>query len=278
MSRQSSSQDAEDAAEEGRSRMEQIQAAMRSGEAKAAARAAREAAGEAEVYAEEGRQPQPRLTAEQEEALSRLLVQPGDDGESLAPGTDIEFELADRAAEYRIKRTLEFCPDGDLARGIIREMCLNGTVPGVRTWNAVIEALGEQGALDDALGLFSEMQTAGVAANAVTYDLLASPAMRRGEFRFVEKLYAAKANDFGGGLGAASLAILLNAYANGRPPQAELAEAAFINEMDYSKAEGIPVESAATSEVLQALRRAVGLNQTCELCWEFGVNPAGAFP
>jgi len=186
----------------------------------------------------------------------------------------LEKELATASRDYRINRTLEFCPDGELALTIIREMCQNGTAPGVRSWNAVIDAFGQRGALDEALGIFSEMNEAKVAANAATYDALAKPAMRRGEFRFVERLYAAKLSDDSTGIGPESMTILLMAYANCHPPEVTKAESAFRNELDLAKDQGLPLEQVATPKVLQALRVATGTNQSCELCWEFGIDPA----
>mmetsp|Transcript_73600 Transcript_73600/g.145867 ORF Transcript_73600/g.145867 Transcript_73600/m.145867 type:complete len:289 (+) Transcript_73600:50-916(+) len=186
----------------------------------------------------------------------------------------LEKELAAASREHRINRTLEFCPDGELAWTIIREMCQNGTAPGVRAWNAVIDAFGQRGALDEALSIFSKMNEEKVAANGVTFDVLAKPAMRRGEYRFVERLYAAKLSDHATGIGPESLTILLLAYGNGHPPQTDKAETAFRQELDLAKDQGLPLEQLATPEVLRALRVAVGTNQTCELCWEFGIDPA----
>lgn len=186
----------------------------------------------------------------------------------------LEEELAAASRDYRINRTLEFCPDGELALTIIREMCQNGTAPGVHSWNAVIDAFGQRGALDEALQIFAEMNEARVAANGATYDVLAKPAMRRGEFRFVERLYAAKLSDDATGIGPESLTILLLAYANGHPPQTDKAESAFRVELDLAKDQGLQLEQVATPQVLKALRAAVGINQTCELCWEFGIDPA----
>jgi len=252
--------------EEGVSRIEQIKAAIQRGEEKAALRASGE---------EEEEEPR-QLTLDEERALSALMAAPDEVSASDLDDSAFEEELASAGREYRINRTLEFCPDGVLAREILREMCLNGTAPGARAWNAVIDAFGRREALDDALAVFTEMREAGVAADEATYDLLALPAMRRGEFRFVERLYSAKAPTRGGSLGAESLEILLHAYANGRPPQEDRAAAAFRSEMDVAQELGLPAAAAATAAVLRALRRAAGLNRTCELCWEYGVDPAGA--
>lgn len=185
----------------------------------------------------------------------------------------IEYHV--KAAEYRINRTLEFCPDGVLAREIINEMCSNGTVPGPLAWNAVIDSFGQRGALDEALAVYREMQEARVAANDATYDVLARPAMRRGEFRFVETLYGAKAVDRGGSIGSESLAILLQSYANGQPPQPDKAVTAFRCEMEAAEEQGLTAAEAASGAVLQALRNAAGLNQSCDLCWDYGIDPAG---
>lgn len=142
------------------------------------------------------------------------------------------------------------------------------------SWNAVIDAYGMRNAIDDALAVYKEMQAARVVANPSTYDALARPAMRRGEFSFVEKLYNVRLDDFGGNLGAESLGILLNSYANCLPPSPERAIAAFRKEMAAAQKHGIAAALAAPESVLQALRRTVGLNQSCELCWEYGLDPA----
>jgi len=254
--------------DEGSSRLEQIKAAIQRGEA----RAARNLAGEAEPEsAGETRQ----LTPEQEQALKSFFVQADADDEDDEPDDGaFDVELVTTAAEYRINKTLEFCPDGVLAFEILQDMCSNGTVPGAQAWTAVIDAFGQRDALDEALDVYSSMQRARVAAADGTYDALARPAMRRGEFKFVETLYGAKASDRGGGIGSESLSILLDAYANGRPPQPRKAEAAFRNELEVCEEKGLLATSVASSDVLRALRRSLGLNQTCELCWELGIDPA----
>lgn len=267
------SQDTDGNSEEFADRMEQIEAAIRRREAKEAAGLA---AGEdsADSEKEETR----RLTVEEERTLGSLLAQlpqlPLQDEDS-ALDSVLENELAAKSREYRINRTLEFCPDGVLAREIISEMCANGTVPGAQTWNVVIDAFARRDALDDALDVFRDMQKARVAATDATYDILAQPAMRRGEFRFVETLYHAKEMDHEGTIGAESLAILLEAYANGRPPQSERAVVAFRSEVEYAKENGMSTSIVATNAVLRALRRVAGTNQTCELCWEYGIDPVG---
>merc|ERR1719343_113881 len=136
---------------------------------------------------------------------------------------DESLEPAEAAAEERMRKTLEFCPDGRLAREILTEMRDAGQNPGSAAYDMVIEAFARRGALDDALGVFSEMQAARVAPTDRTYDSLARPAARSGEYRFVEMLYNAKASDCGGGIGPESLAVLLDAYANSIPSKADRA-------------------------------------------------------
>lgn len=257
--------DAAIAADTAADRIAQIQAAIRRGEAKAA----RQTAGEIEETPEGA----PRqLTLEQEEALKKMFVQPAEsepiDVESIAPSTGL------RACDFRIQKTLEFCPDGVLARDILFEMRANGTIPGPDAYNSVIEALAHRGLLDDALAVFKEMQQARVQATDVTYDALARPASRSGQYRFVETLYRAKASDFGGSIGAESLSLLLQAYANGRPPQPEKAEAAFRGEMGFAEEQGVPVKTAASAVVLNALQRAVGSKLAGDLCSEYEIDSA----
>lgn len=242
--------------EELTSRMQRIQAAIQRG-----------------ASAKEIRRKDPRrLTVEEEQQLNAILLKP--DGDGLID-IDLEDELAAQAREYRISRVLEFCPDGSLAHRILGEMVSNGTVPGARSWTAVIEAFGGRNALDGALDVFRDMQQAGVAPTGATYGALARPAMRRGEFKFVEALCRAKASDCGGLLGVEFLEILLETYANSWPPQPERAIAAFRRELAAAQEEGIPATVLASEAVLRGLRRLLGLNQTSELCWEYGVDPVG---
>lgn len=63
------------------------------------------------------------------------------------------------------------------------------------------EAFSKRGALDDALAVFKAVADAGLPHSAKSYDLLARPASKSGEFRFVERLYAAKAWWAAGGTG-----------------------------------------------------------------------------
>jgi len=178
------------------------------------------------------------------------------------------------AAEVRIRKTLEFCPDGVLAGEILRELSDGGLQPGAGAYDAVLEAFSRRGALDDALALFQDMQDARVAPTDTTYDALARPAARGGDHRFVEMLYAAKAQDRGGNIGAASLALLLDAYANGLPRQAGRAEAAFRGAMASANQEdGTAPEDVMCGRVLAALRRAVGCQAFVGLCKEYGLDP-----
>ena len=59
-----------------------------------------------------------------------------------------------------------------------------------------------------------------------------------------------------GQIGAESLALLLDAYANGLPRQARQAQGAFRGAMAAAEAAGSP--AAPGAQVLQALKRAVG--------------------
>lgn len=283
-----------------RDRMAQIQAAIRRGEERAA---------RAE---EDGKPIAPRqLTPEEEELLAKLTTQlnpDGDDAEDSSVANDmvVDAEVSefsplagplaglvkepevDDAIEVRMRKTLEFCPDGRLARDILLELQAETTRngkpgPGAGAYDEVIEAFSKQGALDDALALFQEMQKARIGATDRTYDALARPAARGGEYRFVEMLYGAKAADKQGDIGAASLALLLEAYANGLPRQVERAESSFRSAMDLARErqEDAPASLArelagvqvATELVLAALRRAVGPERFDALMEEYGLDP-----
>jgi len=191
-------------------------------------------------------------------------------------GAVAEAAVATAAADTRILRTLEFCPDGVLAREILGELRCTGVYISATAYDAVIEAFAHRGALDDALSVFREMQDGGVAATDATYDALARPAARAGEYRFVERLYEAKAVDHnGGGIGPTSLAVLLEAYANGVPRQAGRAEAAFRGEMACAEERDMPATAAAGEQdgrVLLALLRAVGPTVCSTLCVEYGLD------
>lgn len=176
------------------------------------------------------------------------------------------------AIELRIHKTLEFCPDGVLAREILAEMREAGQEPGVGAYNSVLEAFSRRGALDDALDLFREMKEAGVDPTADTFDSLARPAARGGQYRLVEMLYKAKAD--GGALGPESLVVLLDAYANSIPRQAAKANSAFIDEFTRATTAGRDTASLASAEVLLALRRAVGYEAFATLCREYCLEAA----
>lgn len=252
-------------------RLERIREAMRRGEE----RQMRLAIGE--VLDEEGQQPQ-RMTPNEEQLLQQLFVQPGEvqDTESeLVVGAETSDgrTLMQDAAEVRILKTLEFCPDGVLAKEILQELSFSGQPPGAGAYDAVLEAFSQRGALDDALAVFQEMQSARVPPTDLTYDALARPAARGGDYRFVETLYTAKASDRGGAIGAGSLALLLDAYANGLPRQAGRAEAAFRGAMASAEERYEESATVASGRVLTALRRAVGSQNFEELCKEYGLDP-----
>ncbi|CAK0811832.1 unnamed protein product, partial [Prorocentrum cordatum] len=119
-------------------------------------------------------------------------------------------------------------------------------------------------------------QAARVAPTCRTYDALARPAARSGEYRFVEMLYNAKASDCGGGIGPESLAVLLDAYANSIPNQADRAGAAFREEMAFAEEQDQKPSEAASGRVLKALRRAVGQEAFGRLCREYGLDEQSA--
>merc|ERR1712129_249370 len=100
------------------------------------------------------------------------------------------------------------------------------------------------------LALFQEMQAARVPPSDLTYDSLARPAARGGDYRFVEALFAAKAADRGGDIGALSLALLLDAYANSLPRQTGRAEAAFRSALASTEEEGLHASSFPSGAVL----------------------------
>lgn len=226
--------------------------------------------------------PPRRLTPEQEKLLEGLIVTPDEAGDVVDPDADDVAQAAvdTASADTRILRTLEFCPDGVLAREILGELRHAGIYVSAMGYDAVIEAFGRRGALDDALSVFREMQDEGVAATDATYDALARPAARAGEYRFVERLYEAKAADHnGGGIGQTSLAVLLEAYANGIPRQAGRAEAAFRGEMACAEEREASAAAAVGQEdgrVLVALLRAVGSKAFSTLCGEYGLDTRSA--
>jgi len=279
-------------------RFAQIQAAIRRGEERAARRTAGESLEEDDQEA-----PPPQLTPETEQLLRQFIVTPdglglGDDGADwpgnvegeeqeeglrVSPGSGpVIVDMAgpqeeERAAvESRIRKTLEFCPDGRLAHEILRELQAEGAPVGAAAFDLVIGALSDRGALDDALVVFNEMQEASVPPTNATWDALARPAARGGQYNFVERLYQAKASDCGGDIGEASLALLLEAYANGLPRQAGRAEAAFRGAMATAEEAAVTPQQAAPSKVLRSLRRAVGAGSFKDLCREYGLaDPDG---
>ena len=77
----------------------------------------------------------------------------------------------------------------------------------------------------------------------------------------MERLYAAKAQALEGQIGAESLTLLLDAYANGLPRAQKQAQGAFRGAMAAAEAKGGQCAEALGSKpgkVLQALKRAVG--------------------
>jgi len=171
----------------------------------------------------------------------------------------------------RMQKTLEYCPDGVLARELLGEALSEGEVPPALAYDLVLEALGSRGNTHDALDLFKEMQAAGVPATQRTYDALARPASRSGEWRYVEKLYHIN----GRPKGATSLAILLDAYVNGVPPQREKAEAVFREEVASTWDKQARKSPMLTPKVVAALRRAVGITIFRSLCKEFDLDAIG---
>eukprot|EP00929_Paragymnodinium_shiwhaense_P046511 TRINITY_DN23682_c0_g1_i3.p1 TRINITY_DN23682_c0_g1~~TRINITY_DN23682_c0_g1_i3.p1 ORF type:complete len:373 (+),score=105.19 TRINITY_DN23682_c0_g1_i3:148-1266(+) len=287
-------QEAKKAAEEGSEdgfaadRIAQIQAAIRRGEE----RAAKLAAGEELEASSEPR----RLTTKEQDMLESLMVFPDAEKQTgsaemfpgirdlqpgLAAGAQpqiIDVSSEDSEGLERMRRTLEFCPDGKLAKEILRDMRLHDAKPpGVLAYNAVIEALTCRGALDDALEVLSDMKEGNVAPNADTYNRLALPASRSGEFRFVEALFRAKASDSGGGLGAESLTLLLDSYANALPRQPGKAEAAFRCEMGFAEEQGLTSDKAVSGPMMVALLRAVGTKAFEDLCNEYDLDPDAAW-
>jgi len=260
----------EDIGAQAQSRLAQIQAAMRRGEAKAAMQGTG-------VQEEPSRSRQ--MTPEEELLLKQLMVQPVEPEEQDLPGAEGGAEgvlnnlgILSQALEFRIEKTLEFCPDGKLAREILKEIRASGQQPSAKAYEAVLEAFSKKGDLDAALALFKEMIEAGVPATDNSYDLLAKPASRGGEFRFVEMLYAAKSKDRDGEIGAKSLGLLIDAYANALPRQPTRAEAAFRGAMAGADEQSIAPAEAAPDNVLKALKRAVGLQKFDELQTEYGLN------
>ncbi|CAL1127909.1 unnamed protein product [Cladocopium goreaui] len=237
-------------------RLEMIQAAIRRGEAKAAQGA-------------EVAEPR-RMTPEEEEVLGKMFIQP----EEMMEAQDEASEPQEDLHEVRIRRTLEFCPDGVLAWEILQEITASGEKPGVGAYDLVIEAFSRRGALDDALAVFKAVSDAGLQHSDASFDLLATPASKSGEYRFVERLFAAKAQaQPEGEIGPASLALLLDAYANGLPSQAQKAQAAFRSAMAVGESAKTPPEETAPGQVLRALKRAVGPSVYRDLTKEYGLDP-----
>jgi len=226
-------------------RFAQIQAAIRRGEERARAQG------------EEA--PTRRMSVEEEKILESFFVQ-ADDMEPLAMDVPAATSApGDLDAEERIRKTLEFCPDGKLAWEILQEMRDSGQQGGVGAYDAVLEAFSRRGALDDALAVFKGMQEAGLQPTEASYNLLAKPASKSGEYRFVEMLYAAKARESpDADIGAESLTLLLDAYANGLPRQVTKAQAAFRGAMASAESANRELAEAAPGPVLKALKRAVG--------------------
>ena len=243
---------------EAEKRLEMIQAAIRRGEAKAA----------------QGDEAEPRqMTPEEEEVLAKMFIQP-EMMEKDEPKETLQDTETEDLHEVRIRRTLEFCPDGVLAWEILQEITASGEKPGVGAYDLVIEAFSRRGALDDALAVFKAVSEAGLQHSDISFDLLAKPASKSGEYRFVERLYAAKAQAKPDGeIGPASLALLLDAYANGLPSQAQKAQAAFRSAMAVGESANTPPEETAAGEVLRALRRAVGPAVYGDLTEEYGLDP-----
>mmetsp|Transcript_42850 Transcript_42850/g.100479 ORF Transcript_42850/g.100479 Transcript_42850/m.100479 type:complete len:420 (-) Transcript_42850:78-1337(-) len=187
---------------------------------------------------------------------------------------EMQVSVQSDVAAIRMRRTLEFCPDGVLARKLLGEMLAEGRVPSAAAYDLVLEALGSRGNINDALDLFREMQDAGVAATDRTYDALSRPASRSGEWRFVEKVYKAKAKNQppDEDMGATSLAILLDAYANGVPPQREMAEELFHDQMAKTWDNDKQRSPLATPKVVASLRRAVGLTTFRILCRKYSLD------
>lgn len=213
-----------------------------------------------------------RMTPEEEELLKQFMVDP-EEVVMASPAMWRKPSGEPDPIEVRINRTLEFCPDGVLAKEILEDLIEKGEQPGAGAFDAVLEALGQRGALDDALSVFKAMQRLGVDATDQTYDALARPASRSGEFRFVETLYRAKASERNGQIGTDSLVILLDAYANGLPRQAGKAEAAFRGAMAFAEEANTPPSEAVSHKVLAALRRAVGPDVFSDLCKEYELAP-----
>mmetsp|Transcript_89638 Transcript_89638/g.159185 ORF Transcript_89638/g.159185 Transcript_89638/m.159185 type:complete len:335 (+) Transcript_89638:29-1033(+) len=246
-------------------RFAQIQAAMRRGEERARAEG------------EEGEEaPARRMTLEEEKILESFFVQAGDmdllaEDVPAAPSVPGAGDLD--AAEERIRKTLEFCPDGKLAWEILQEMTDSGQHCGVGAYDAVMEAFSRRGALDDALAVFKGMQEAQLQPTEASYNLLAKPASKSGEYRFVEMLFAAKARESpDADIGAESLTILLDAYANGLPKQAMKAQTAFRGAMASAESAKRELPDAAPGHVLKALKRAVGPETFKSLQEEYGLD------
>jgi len=245
------------------SRLAQIQAAIRRGEE----RASREPDNEA-----------PRqMTPEEEQLLEKLFVRPEDLEEAYDASPQEPPAPADEEREdphtVRIRKTVEFCPDGALAWEILQEIVESGERPSVEAYDIVIEAFARHGATDDALAVFKAVKEAGLQPTDQSYDWLATPASRSGEYRFVEMLFAAKASTKADGqIGSRALKLLLDAYANGLPRQANKAQSAFRGAMAAAEAANEKPSDAASGEVLKALRRAVGPTVFRELQAEYGLE------
>ncbi|CAK9091966.1 unnamed protein product [Durusdinium trenchii] len=260
--RQQADRDSSEA--EAAERLELIRAAIRRGEEKAA-------------KGEDGATEPRRMTPEEEEALQKMFIQPEEvmaAGESESEAVKAEPEEPEEDLhEVRLRRTLEFCPDGKLAWEILQEIVASGERPGVGAFDLVMEAFSRRGALDDALAVFKAVADAGLTHSDASFDFLAKPASKSGEYRFVERLYAAKAQSTQHGqIGPDSLSLLLDAYANGLPRQAQKAQGAFRGEMAAAEAAQtmatVPSEVAPGS-VRRALRRAVGSSVYRALMEEF---------
>lgn len=246
------------------SRLAQIQAAIRRGEE----RASREPDSE-----EAPRQ----MTPEEEQLLEKLFVRPEDLEEAYDASPEDPPAPAGQEQEdphtVRIRKTIEFCPDGALAWEILQEIVESGERPSVEAYDIVIEAFARHGATDDALAVFKAVKEAGLEPTDQSYDWLATPASRSGEYRFVEMLFAAKASTKADGqIGSRALKLLLDAYANGLPRQASKAQSAFRGAMAAAEAANQKPSDAASGEVLKALRRAVGPTLFRELQAEYGLE------
>lgn len=215
--------------------------------------------------------PQRRMTEEEERMLEQLFVKPEDIERSKTHAASPD------PAEERMRRTLEFCPDGELAWEILQDMQTGDQRPGVGAFNLVMETFSRRGALDDALAVFKGLREAGLCPTEVSYDHLARPASKSGQYLFVEKLYAAKARDMVHAyIGADSLSLLLDAYANSLPRQATKAQTAFRGAMATAESANRSLQDAAPGHVVRALKRAVGWSTFEALRREYGFDAEAA--